>query len=259
MFAPLAMPILPPAVFQRIYGSLGGASNAAIASGAGNLPQNLGDRFGWDSLTQTVQRIYAALPPEERAQACVVAANYGEAGALSLLAAGSVPPIVCGHNNYYLSGPGATAAVGSSSWSAIRKALRKTTRPPPSLTSSLAATEDCPYWSSYERNRRIYVLYGVKDPSFDLRKSWPSLKHFDRIRVVLRVPVQGIRALECLEQIEAAFGARFAEYVRDVILDCMRRDMELSADLLVRCAIQEKRKNLRLSQGQPGLGPHRAL
>ncbi len=179
MFAPLAMPILPPAVFQRIYGSLGGASNAAIASGQGIMPQNLGDRFGWDSLTQTVQRIYAALPPEERAQACVVAANYGEAGALSLLAApGSVPPIVCGHNNYYLWGPGdcrgrVIILVGYSESFAKNDASASFTN------VSLAATEDCPYWSSYERNRRIYVLSGVKDPSFDLRKSWPSLKHFD--------------------------------------------------------------------------------
>ena len=44
---------------------------------------------------------------------------------------------------------------------------------------ALAATVDCPYCASYERNLRIYVLSGVKDPSFDLRKSWPSLKHFD--------------------------------------------------------------------------------
>jgi hypothetical protein len=44
---------------------------------------------------------------------------------------------------------------------------------------ALAATLDSPYCSSYERNLRIYVLSGVKDPSFDLRKHWPSLKHFD--------------------------------------------------------------------------------
>jgi len=40
-------------------------------------------------------------------QACVLTSNYGEAGALSQLAApGSLPPIISGHNNYYLWGPG---------------------------------------------------------------------------------------------------------------------------------------------------------
>jgi 4-amino-4-deoxy-L-arabinose transferase-like glycosyltransferase len=179
MFAPLAMPILPPAAFQRIYGSLGGASNAAIASGSGIMPQNLADRFGWDSLTQTVQRVYAALPPEERAQACVLTGNYGEASALSLLAApGSLPPIISAHNNYYLWGPGACSGrviilVGYSESFAQNDASASYTN------VALAATVDCPYCASYERNLRIYVLSGVKDPSFDLRNSWPSLKHFD--------------------------------------------------------------------------------
>ncbi len=178
-FAPVAMPILPPAAFLRIYGSLGGASNAAIESGQGIMPQNLGDRFGWDSLTQTVQRVYAALPPVERAQACVLTGNYGEASALSLLAApGSLPPIISAHNNYYLWGPGdcrgrVIILVGYSESFAQNDASTSFNN------VRLAATMDCPYCVSYERNLRIYVLSGVKDPSFDLRKSWPSLKHFD--------------------------------------------------------------------------------
>ena len=44
---------------------------------------------------------------------------------------------------------------------------------------TLAAIVNHPYSSSYERNLRIYVLSGVKDPSFDLKKHWASLKHFD--------------------------------------------------------------------------------
>src|SRR5207302_4396253 len=61
----------------------------------------------WNSLTHTVERVYAALPPGQRAQACVLTSNYGEAGALSQLAApGRLPPIITGHNTYYLWGPG---------------------------------------------------------------------------------------------------------------------------------------------------------
>ena len=64
----LPCPSCRPPRFVRIYGSLGGAANAAIASGPGIMPQNLADRFGWDSLTQTVEKVYAALPPGSSAR-----------------------------------------------------------------------------------------------------------------------------------------------------------------------------------------------
>ncbi len=71
LLAPAVMPILPPATaVRRLWAA---------------VPQALGDRLGWDSLTRTVEQVYAALPPEQRAQACVLTSNYGEAGALSLL------------------------------------------------------------------------------------------------------------------------------------------------------------------------------
>src|SRR5262249_44455431 len=90
--APAVMPILPPAIVVRSYGQ---------------LEQVLADRFGWDSLTQTVEQVYDSLPTAQRAQACVLASNYGEAGALMQLAApGRLPPVISGHNNYYLWGPG---------------------------------------------------------------------------------------------------------------------------------------------------------
>src|SRR5713226_7560047 len=70
--APDVMPILPPATAVQIYKT---------------IPQALEDRLGWDSLTNTVERVYAGLPPKQRAQACVATSNYGEASALSQLAA----------------------------------------------------------------------------------------------------------------------------------------------------------------------------
>jgi hypothetical protein len=62
------------------------------------------------------------------------------------------------------------------------------------------------------------------------------------------------RALERLQQIEAASGSCLSVDDRNVILDRVRRDMELLADLLVRGTIQEKRKDLRLPPGQFGIG-----
>jgi hypothetical protein len=54
-----------------------------------------------------VERVYAVLPSAQRAQAYVLTSNYGEAGALQLLGRpGRMPPVISGHNNYYLWGPG---------------------------------------------------------------------------------------------------------------------------------------------------------
>lgn len=177
--APVAMPILPPATFARFYGSHTATANAAEAeSGAGALPQVLADRLGWKRLIRTMEGVYAALPPSQRAQACVIASNYGEASALSFLAApGSIPPVMSGHNNYFLWGPGGcsgkvliTVGFDSKDIRAARTAYRRV---------RLAATDSCTYCVAFERRLPIYVLSDPVCPTFDLRKVWPSLKHYD--------------------------------------------------------------------------------
>ena len=61
---------------------------------------------GWPELAETVARIYDALPPGQRAQAAVVASNYGEAAAIDFFGARyGLPPAISGHNNYWLWGP----------------------------------------------------------------------------------------------------------------------------------------------------------
>jgi hypothetical protein len=54
LLAPDVMPVLPPATTAKVYGAL-----------------ILADRLGWETLTHTVEQVYAALPPVERAQACI--------------------------------------------------------------------------------------------------------------------------------------------------------------------------------------------
>ena len=102
------MPVLPPATFVRAYGFLTGAGNAGAGQRTqGAFPQYLGDRFGWEQMAATVARVYASLPIEQRARACIFTANYGEASAFALYQQHySLPPAVSGHNNYYLWGPG---------------------------------------------------------------------------------------------------------------------------------------------------------
>jgi hypothetical protein len=131
--------------------------------------------LGWDNLTRTVEQVFAALPPAQRAQACVLAGTYGEAGALQQLAApGSLPPVISGHNNYYLWGPGTctgqvliVVGYSSSDIQSVRDLYAHIT---------LAATERCQYCVTYEQNLPIYVLSGPTSPIFPQR--WPSVKSY---------------------------------------------------------------------------------
>jgi hypothetical protein len=161
VLAPDVMPILPPAELVRAYGA---------------PAQVLGDRFGWDSLTDTVEQVYAALPPAQRAQACVLTGNYGEAGALSQLGApGRLPPIISGHNNYFLWGPGTCTG----------KVLIVVGYSPSDVQSdsavyahiTLAATQRCQYCMVSENNLPVYVL---TDPTISIfPQLWYTLKHYD--------------------------------------------------------------------------------
>lgn len=159
LLAPAVMPILPPATVVRVYG---------------HMEQVLADRLGWDSLSQTVEQVYANLPPEQRAQVCILASNYGEAGALAQLAApGSLPPIISGHNNYYLWGPGTCTGqvmilVGYSPDDA------KSTY----ADIVLAATQKCQYCVSFEQEVPIVVASNPMTP-INLAQLWASVKHYD--------------------------------------------------------------------------------
>jgi hypothetical protein len=160
VLAPVVMPILPPATVVSAYKT---------------FPQALGDRLGWDTLTQTVEQVYAALPPAEQAQACVLTSNYGEAGALSQLAApGSLPPIISGHNNYYLWGPGTCTGqvlilVGYSPGDVQSSPARY-------AQITLAATERCQYCVAFENNLPITVVSSPADSY--LARLWPLIKHY---------------------------------------------------------------------------------
>ncbi len=65
------------------------------------------ESVGWPDLTETVADIYASLPAEEKAQAGILAGNYGEAGAINLYGpAYGLPEAISGINSYWLRGYG---------------------------------------------------------------------------------------------------------------------------------------------------------
>jgi hypothetical protein len=89
LVAIIMLPVLPPSLLARtpipdIYGESA-------------------EQIGWPELVTTVETVVGGLSDDERSRAVVFTANYGEAGALTLL--GDLPPVHSGHNSFADWGP----------------------------------------------------------------------------------------------------------------------------------------------------------
>ena len=173
LLAPLAMPVLPPATFAQTYGALSSLGNASAGQQTqGVFPQYLGDRFGWTELAAQVSRVYQGLPAQEKAEACILTENYGEAGALDFYRTQyHLPPVLSGHNTYFLWGPGACSG---NVLITINVAAPKLQRVYGSVTP--AGTTACAYCVSGENDVPIYI---ATNPSANLPQVWPIAKHFN--------------------------------------------------------------------------------
>lgn len=81
--------------------------NSAWWEVTNSVNSDLREEIGWQDLTETVAKIYAALPPAEQSQTGILAGNYGEAGALNLYGpAHGLPRAISGVNSYWLRGYG---------------------------------------------------------------------------------------------------------------------------------------------------------
>lgn len=66
------------------------------------LRQDYAYELGWPGVVRTVVDVYRSLPADERADAIVYTANYGEAGAIDMWGATlGLPKPVSGHNTYW--------------------------------------------------------------------------------------------------------------------------------------------------------------
>ena len=170
--APVEMPVLAPSTFVGTYGFLSGVANGAAAQGSvGQFPQYLGDRFGWDTMTASVASVYDGLSPQQKAQACIFAYNYGEASALTFLGKGyGLPPVISGHNNFYLWGPGSCSgqviiSVGESAADLLKSYGN--------VIQVGAIT--CEYCMPVEDNLPIYL---ATNPKYTPSSVWASVKLF---------------------------------------------------------------------------------
>ncbi len=71
------------------------------------LPQDYADMLGWPEMVAAVAQVYGALPPEDRARAVIIAANYGEAGAVDFYGPKlGLPNAISAAGTYWFFGPG---------------------------------------------------------------------------------------------------------------------------------------------------------
>lgn len=168
---PLVLPVLSPAALAHMMANMSYKPKPVEAAGIGApLMQMQSDEFGWRDLAGTVERVYAALPADQRAKAAIFASNYGEAAAIDFYGHG-LPPALSGNNNYYLWGThgfDGSLVIGvnetTADWSPICGSVREAAR-----------FGDSPYAMPYEVNRPIVICSGMHPP---LPQIWPQFKHY---------------------------------------------------------------------------------
>jgi hypothetical protein len=168
--APLAMPILPVEATIR-YTRFWDVHSIRVENvPVSELPQIFADMFGWQEQVRAVAGAYKALPDAERAQAVVLAYNYGEASAVDYFGSKlGLPRAISGHNQYGLWGPGATSghvvvAIGFSE----RQLLQFYDEVTPAASVSLK------YAIPEESHLTIFVC---RRPHQSLQESWSQWKY----------------------------------------------------------------------------------
>lgn len=170
---PLVLPVLSPEQFQiyaKKYAPFA-VPAAEKSHQAATLPQHFADQFGWREMAEAVGRVYQSLPANERAEACIAAGSYGEAGALDFFGPDyGLPPAISGHQNYYFWGPrGCTGKVMIHVGNSLEFWQERCER------AEVGAELHHPYGIWYE-SFPVVVCHGFK---WNVEQAWPRFKHWD--------------------------------------------------------------------------------
>jgi len=123
-------------------------------------------------MTATVAEVYHSLPRDEQATACILASNYGEAGAINYYGSQyHLPQAISGHNMYYLWGPG----------NCTGDVVVSIGYPLPLLQRTFgnvvqASTSICQYCIPMFNHLPVYVARHIKIP---MKAAWIKFKHYD--------------------------------------------------------------------------------
>ena len=166
---PLGLPILPPPRMEAFTRSLGLTAqvNQTNTGQVLRLPQDYADMLGWEDRVAAVARAYLALDPARRAQAVIMADNWGEAGALDFYGPRyGLPGVVSSSGSYWFFGPGskpgAVVVIIGEKESSLRRSCDR-------VTVAERITND---WTVPEE-RDLSVLI-CEEPRGTLQQAWPG-------------------------------------------------------------------------------------
>jgi 4-amino-4-deoxy-L-arabinose transferase-like glycosyltransferase len=177
-FAPLGLPVLPPAMLARYVAALGIVPQIERGEGKrAELPQWFADRFGWEQLVAQTVEVYRSLPPDERARALIVAPSYGHAGAVERFWPEEAhPPVVSTHNTWFFWSRDVLAqapfdvAIGMGG----REGLAQTY-----AEIEQVALYDCDYCIAWRDRMPIYVARRPRVGRQELLAVWERGRHFE--------------------------------------------------------------------------------
>lgn len=164
---PVGVPILPPErmVAYTNWLRMTNETNRGVQI---ELPQDYADMLGWRELSASVAAIVETMPQRERAEMAIVAANYGEAGALEFYGPRfRLPPVVCPSGSFWFFG------YANRSGRIVVTAGVEHAR----LKQIYADVQDAGFvdtkWVVPEE-RHVPILIG-RNPSMTLAQLWPTL------------------------------------------------------------------------------------
>ena len=169
---PLLLPVLPLPAMLRWQAALGVSPTHLEKSVYSDVPQHFADQLGWRERVRAVAAVASALPAEDRARAVIFTTNYGRAAALELLSKGfDLPPVTCGHNQYFLWGVPGTPQVVIALGGAVADYRRDFAE-----VTLAGRTPVNPFSMPYESDTPIYVLRFPRAPVATL---FLASKHFE--------------------------------------------------------------------------------
>ncbi len=174
---PFVLPVLPVDDFLSYQRLLGMMPRAEERSAVGMLPQHYADMFGWEEMVKGVAGMYNTLTPEEQAKCVIFVRNYGEAGAMDFFGKKyGLPNALCGHNNYWLWGPGerpGEVAIVLGDSRDLRENLDDLQRHWKSVVPSF--TTHCDLCMPYESGRQFFLCKGG---TISFQKIWAGERFY---------------------------------------------------------------------------------
>ena len=169
---PFARPIVPVELFVKYTGRSIWEGIKGERHNLGRLPQHFHDRFGWDIMTGEVAVAYNRLSEQDRAKACVLMGNYGEAGAIWVYGQQhGLPKPISGHLQYYFWGSRGHSGEVTISMGIDVEILKDNFG-----SVEKARTHWCRWAIPYEKLLDVYVC---REPRRSLAEMWPCFKRLD--------------------------------------------------------------------------------